>query len=82
MRLSQADVGRITRVENFADFQILQSPADNLFYWCGTGENSHLDSPKGYRIFEEALNEALETIEFSTEVEQGLWPEQNRKNTT
>ena len=67
-------------VENFADFQILQNFADNLFYWRGTGENNHLDSPKGYRIFEEALNEALETIELSAEVEQGLWPEKHRKN--
>ena len=45
------------------DLQIFQSFTDNLFYWQGLDNYKHCDSPKGYRTFAKALEEAVDALD-------------------
>ena len=42
----------------FQDFEIVQL-IDQLYYWQGIKELSCIDSPQGYRSFDECLDEAV-----------------------
>ena len=45
------------------DLQIFQLFSDGLFYWQGLGDYRLIDSPKGYRTFEECLEESVDALE-------------------